>query len=529
MTDPTAMPDTTETEFKLRADHPLEVALVDAAVREMGLFCRAATSGGHVDTYLDDSLGSLARAGIGLRQRRGPRGTVVSCKGPAQIVNGLFIRAEAEEPWESGALPTRAAELPPSIRDEIEPFVLSRPLASFLVLTTWREGRMLQQNGQDLCELVIDRVEAQRDDRTAAFHEVELEVADDVAATERVALDLQQRLPLRPAADDKARHAATLLGIAGQAPPLPCDADSALGETVVQLARSHFDAMRAAEPGVRAGRDPEHVHAMRVAVRALRSLVRAFRDLWPSEVASHVLDRLGDTGRQLGAVRDHDVWRAALAKDAERLPMTMQPQGRFALTWLEESRRKASSALQTWLRSDARLHDLQAVEQALGEIDRSNPVALLRTGDAVPERIARAVARVRKLLAELPAELPLPPVHELRIATKRLRYLAAAFRTLPGHDYDKSLAALVNLQQALGGVCDRDLAVQRITTWIEPVAAAPDGGVMAAAALGAFAALQARGAEKARAKATRVLGRIDRKRTWRRFPGVESPDATPTA
>ena len=60
------MADNIEIEFKLRATRPLEVAVVDATVRELGFGCRAVATSEHVDTYFDDNDGSLGRAGIGL-------------------------------------------------------------------------------------------------------------------------------------------------------------------------------------------------------------------------------------------------------------------------------------------------------------------------------------------------------------------------------------------------------------------------------------------------------------------------------
>ena len=166
------MTDTTETEFKLRATRPLEVAAVDAVLREIGIPCRASTSSNHTDTYLDDPLGTLTAAGVGLRLRTGSGGQSLTCKARGSSGNGLFVREELDADWPGSDLPRTARELPAALRDRVEPFVLDRSLLPILQLATQRDSRMLVQEDQDLCELTIDRVEAATGGRTVTFHEV---------------------------------------------------------------------------------------------------------------------------------------------------------------------------------------------------------------------------------------------------------------------------------------------------------------------------------------------------------------------
>src|SRR5688572_26178298 len=350
------MTEHTETEFKLRATRALEVAVVDAAVRELGLGYRAMATSQHVDTYLDDGDGSLGRAGIGLRLRTTRGGNRVTCKARGTHDNGLFVREEHEADWPGASAPRTARELPPALRDAVEPFVLDRVLVPTLQLSTQREARVLQRDERDLCELAIDRVEATAAGRTATFQEIELEVVDDVADNERLAQALLQRLPLLAAEDDKPTHAATRLGLPPAPPALAAPtADTQLADAVAAIAAHHLDAMRRAEVGVRGDRDPEHLHMMRVAVRRLRSVVRAFRDLWPDTTAGWLLEQLGELGRRLGSVRDLDVLLQSVADDVAHLPPALLPAAERARTWIAGLRDTAHSELQAWLRTDARL------------------------------------------------------------------------------------------------------------------------------------------------------------------------------
>ncbi len=521
------MTDTTETEFKLRAIRPLEVALVDAALRELGVPCRASASGTHTDTYLDDDRGTLAAAGIGLRLRVGSGLPRLTCKARGSATNGLFVREEHDSVWSSTNLPQAARELPPELRDRIEPFVLDRVLQPVLTMVTQRDTRMLVHEDQDLCELTIDRVEAGADGRSIVFHEVELEVADDLDTNRRLVDSLLQRLPLQTAADDKPTYATARLGLHAVV-MASVGPEASIVAAVMQLTARHLDCMHTAEVGVRSDRDPEHLHAMRVAVRRLRSVVRAFRDLWPHDVADGLLAALGEVGSQLGAVRDLDVTLAALAAQCAELPTVLRLPAERTVAWIRNLRTTANEGLQAWLRSNDRLRAQGELETTLSACDRTSTLAMAPTKNEVQSRIAHAAARLRRAIAEISPELPTEPLHALRLASKRLRYLAEEFDRLPGQDYEKSLGKIIALQQALGAVCDHDLAARRLIDWIRPAVEASADGALMAAALGGLAACNTMAAAKARKRARSTLARVDRKRVWKRFEANESTAANTT-
>ncbi|MGB3965116.1 MAG: CHAD domain-containing protein, partial [Planctomycetota bacterium] len=280
---------------------------------------------------------------------------------------------------------------------------------------------------------------------------------------------------------------------------------------------------------LRASTGAEPLHALRVAVRRLRSIVRAFRDLWPSPAGELALERLGECGRRLGAVRDFDVLLKALAADAERLPGALQPAARRALGWITSQRDAANAELHAWLRSAERLRATRELTEQLAAPDRTAEAANQPTAAAIPPRIAAAAAQLRKQCRRLPEDLPLPPLHALRIAVKRVRYLAEEFGSLPDLDLARPLADLTALQQVLGDVCDHDRGQERLLGWIQPAVAAASDDLATAGALGALAMLQTRASAKGRRKVVRALRAIDRKKVWRRLAAPEQPDANMTA
>lgn len=515
----TPMNDPVETEFKLRATGPLEVAAVDACLRALASV-RASASRRHVDTYFDDDLGSLRRAGIGLRLRRGDGGAELCCKGRARIVDGRFERSELALPWPHATVPQRAAELPPELADRVEPFTRLRPLQPILELSTWRDARIVTHAGHDVCELVVDQVTASADGRSIAFAEVELEVLEDLATTEQLATALRHHLPLQPAENDKPTHAAAMLALPRAVPPAahtPWTDATPLGEALRSIVAAHGAALLAAEAAVRGGDDAVALHTLRVALRRLRSLVRSCRDAWPAERAERALQSLAELGRTCGSCRDHDVMLELVAAGIARLPSALRPGGDAALQQLRAQRDAAAATLQQQLRATAHLQQLDTLFADLDAIAGDSAAANAPLAAALPHHFAPATARVRKLLEKLPDDLPLAAVHELRLAVKRLRYLAEEFVELPGHDYARSLAALATLQQALGAVCDAEAAAERLAH-----AATSTGDAAQAAVFGALAMWQHHRAGRARNAAGKALAKVDRKKVWRRFPAAEA-------
>lgn len=507
-----------ETEFKLRATGPLEVAAIDAAVREAGHACDDATTRHHVDVYYDDARGSLREAGVGLRLRHAAGTRRLTGKTRGRRDGSLFVRDEWEAPWTPTTAPRTAAELPPPLRDRIEPFTLDRPLQPVLELATQRDRRLLQADGRQLCELAIDRVQATAAGRTVAFVEVELEVLDDLPSCERLADALSQRLPLQAADDDKPGHAAALLGLQRAATPT-ADVGPAtpVGTAIAAIAGRHLAALQQAEVGVRRDDGEVPLHEMRVAGRRLREFVRTFRDLWPKAERKWLLAHLAETGRRLGELRDLDVMLGTLPAAIDRLPAALRGPGADVLAWMRTRRLAVREQVHDWLGSAARLADQRRLLETCAAVGCGKAAAATPLAEALAPRLAKVTRKVQKQVGALASDLPFAPLHQLRITCKRLRYLAEEFSDLPDHGYRKSLVVVRRTQQALGTVCDLEVAARRLLDWIPEIAACGGDRLQVAATLGGLAAgMQANG-EKARQRATRELARLDRRKVYRRF------------
>ncbi len=508
-----------ETEFKLRASQPLEVAVVDARLREAGLLCSAATFVDHLDTYLDDDDGSLREAGIGLRLRRNQQGAVLTCKRRGTRHGARHEREELECDWPGGELPTHTLQLPLAIRDVVEPLLHQSQLVEQLRLHVHRERRVLQHEGLDVCEVAIDHVVARCGARQASFDEVEIEVLDDAALSERLCEHLLRLLPVEAADNDKPTHAAALLGMPThrrtRQTPVRDGAD-ATGPAVLAAVERLLVEIRDAESEVRRHADAEPLHTMRVALRRLRTLVGAFAELWPADVVASIKTRLAATSHRCGEVRDLDVLLVGIDAASTDLPEELRDASIEVTGWLRREREQARTRLLDWLRDEERLRSLGQLQTDLTSLSLDTAQATQDLTDSLATQLEAAGRRLRKRLRQLSASPTLAAMHGARLACKRLRYLAEEpFEGLPD---DRRVAAdlldaLVRVQRILGQACDHGacsdrllLAASRLPSNAPPVSIA---------ALGGLATCHTQAMRAQRDRAAKLCRRLARKKNWR--------------
>jgi CHAD domain-containing protein len=232
---------------------------------------------------------------------------------------------------------------------------------------------------------------------------------------------------------------------------------------------------------------------------------------------------LAESSRRCGELRDLDVGLAGLRDEVARLPGALHDGATAALAWAEAQRAEVAARLHAWFGEPERLAQQRACITAIAAMDPTAAAAAAPPAAELARRLGLAAARLHKRVQAIADDLPTPALHQLRIAGKRLRYLAEAFTDGFVDVPKKAVARLVRLQQTLGVVCDHENAQARLVGWLQPAAAASPDGLLAAAALGALAARHAAAARKARKAARRALQRIDRKRFWRALHVATGP------
>jgi CHAD domain-containing protein len=238
---------------------------------------------------------------------------------------------------------------------------------------------------------------------------------------------------------------------------------------MVQAARKtlayHAQRMREQEPAVRQGQDHEAVHDMRVATRRLRAALRVFDGFLDADAAAGLARDLRRAGRLLGVVRDMDVFQEKAQHYQAGLPAgTTADLGPLMAAWQVRYDR-ARGELVAYLESERYLH-LQAHLAALLLVPA--PAAPLPPGvepqphrlrQVVPVALYQGLAAVRAYEEWLtgPA-VPLERYHQLRIASKALRYTLEFFRDVLGPEAGRLVNRVKTLQDHLGDLQDAVVA-----------------------------------------------------------------------
>src|SRR2546426_12121769 len=116
-------------------------------------------------------------------------------------------------------------------------------------------------------------------------------------------------------------------------------------DRLLALMREQLEAIRAHEPGTRAGTDPEQLHRMRTAVRRLRAILGAAREMFDPEWVGGLRSELDWLGTPLGDLRDLDVFRQHLRAELSSLKSARRVEGRALLDRMDDQRAHARANL----------------------------------------------------------------------------------------------------------------------------------------------------------------------------------------
>lgn len=239
------------------------------------------------------------------------------------------------------------------------------------------------------------------------------------------------------------------------------------------------DRLRRALRAIPTGERPpgeDALHDFRVALRRLRTWLRAFQPELGDTVGRGTLKRLHRISRCTGDARDLEVQLLWLARPtvrlgplaagaavalAERLTSKAADSRVRALALVAEELPRAGRKLDRQLRS----YEVRVPVDA----DRGDPPMALALG----RLLRKGAAEVRRTLGAVPGPEQALEAHQARLAVKHLRYLleplGARFRGGP-----RAAGRLASLQDALGVVHDHHLLLERVYgEALEPDASPP--------------------------------------------------------
>jgi len=226
------------------------------------------------------------------------------------------------------------------------------------------------------------------------------------------------------------------------------------------LALAHLEQIRAGHARFIAG-DAEGLHDLRVAMRRLRTLLRAYRPFVTDTVKRNTRRTLSRLARATGAARDAEV-AVEWVRAQRELPPRSRAGYTYVLEMLEQERDAAARKLRTRLERDlpgllrllARQLTVYHDELAVGAAPPIDSMAIAAAGAlrSNAERLSRRADR-------LDSRFDATRAHRVRIAGKRLRYVIDSWK-----EYGLAAEAgaqLTDLQDTLGALHDAHQFVNR--------------------------------------------------------------------
>ena len=494
------------------------------------------------DTYLDTPGRLFAAAGYTCRRRVVGRKTVITLKELVVATEELH-RREEHEVEVRGAVPW--AEWPEGpVRELVAVIAGDEPLEEVMCLRQTRLMRRVGPPRHGVAEMSLDRVEMSAcgqmettealPTEKAVFYEVEVELKPSGSEEQLASLAaaLRDEWHLTPQPLPKFEQALAVFREAGlmptpaalaedvaepAAPPeeaapksegaaekrpkgkrflgdgLPVlkkpglTADDTMAEAATKTLLYHLQQMMRHEPGTRTGEDPEELHDMRVATRRMRAAVRVFGDYVDRGSLKPYLKMMRQTGRELGAVRDLDVFRIKIQTYIDSLPPARQNEMDPLLEAWERERDRARAELVDFLDQER----YQAFKEKFESFLRSSrlegragfnsdgePVAT-KVRDILPGIIFERLAAVRAYDEEMMSgTAPVVRYHQLRIAMKSLRYTLEYFQEVLGPKAKPLIDVTKQVQDHLGDLQDASVTCEVVLGFLASGEWGPGRGKM---------------------------------------------------
>ncbi|MCY3801673.1 MAG: CYTH and CHAD domain-containing protein [Chloroflexi bacterium] len=431
-----------------------------------------------VTEYWDTDDYRLVRWGCTLRFRPGD-GWKVKIPKDRKLVG--LERDEIRIAGESDSPPADALDL-------IRAFARGSPVKRVARLRTLREGlRFADSRGGVVAELDYDTVEARQNGSvTASFGEIEVELGPE--APDSILETAVRRLQADGAGDivkvpKLARALGSQLNVSSF-PAAPRTRKKAAARSVIK------DSIGAAVqrfvmnlPGLYLDEDIEAVHQVRVAARRLRSNLRTFQPLLDPGWRRHLRSELRAFATRLGPIRDADVLRERLRRDAALIPELDGDSLKGILADLERERGQARGKMIEALR-DERTNRLLDLLDGAARNPKTLPEADRPARKLLPKLAAKPWRRLHRATVAAGRNPPDEVLHDIRLKAKQTRYAADAVEPAVGRPAAEFAKAVSRVQETLGDHRDALGAAE----WLKSRSAAHDHEVAFAA--GQLAGLQ---------------------------------------
>ncbi len=234
---------------------------------------------------------------------------------------------------------------------------------------------------------------------------------------------------------------------------------------VTRMTGRHLEAASRALARLEATGHPKGLHSFRVAIRRLRSLLRAYRP-WLGRVAGRKIRRqLQELTRSTSVARDTDVQIDWLVDRRSKLRGPERPGANWLLRKLQGRKRQSYRAAASNLRREF----ARAARLMKKRIDGAGDEDACTFSAAFLEVLEPAVAESRGRLAAISGADDRKNVHRARVQLKRLRYLVEPLRDASAESRG-FLRQLKGLQRLLGELHDVHVLEDELAMAVENAA-----------------------------------------------------------
>jgi len=246
-------------------------------------------------------------------------------------------------------------------------------------------------------------------------------------------------------------------------------ASSPARDQILALMREQLGMIRAKEVGTRLGTDPEELHKMRTAVRRLRAILGAVRDMFDPKWLDGLRSELDWLGTVLGGLRDLDVLREYLRSELTSLKPAAQAVGDGLFDLVDAQRARAQHRIVATLEGERYAKLLDRLEQA---IRRPKVVS---ADLSLPIVAAGQFKKLRKAVKAMLKDPSSTDLHTVRIKVKRARYAAELAQPIVGRPAKRFVARTKKLQDILGEYQDAVVAEERLRALVAADRRSPAG------------------------------------------------------
>lgn len=236
-----------------------------------------------------------------------------------------------------------------------------------------------------------------------------------------------------------------------------------------RIALEFFAKVRATRDRLDDPSDPDALHDFRVALRRLRSWLRAFRPQLRDTLRARVERRLTRIADVTGKSRDLEVHIVWVKRARRQMPDRARLGAEWLLRRLRGLKKDADAELREVIDRDfakaARRTEL-ALECYVARVADDGP----RFGDTASALVAREAAALQSAIGQVTGQGDRAEAHAARIATKRLRYALEGLASV-GVEVNSIPDELKNLQDTLGELHDAQEFGSELATMIATLVA----------------------------------------------------------